>query len=91
MATPVDLAAGCKLPVAVDRSHNHETVHEQKVSRNQHLKVEDAYAVAPYQAMPVAGPVITHNKASALDVLTPNDELSHEVAKLPTERVHRRP
>jgi histidine decarboxylase len=80
MATPIDLAAGCKLPAAVaERCTHTETVGHEKVLRTAHLKTEATFAVAPYQAMPVAGPVITHNRAPALDVLAPSDELPQEV------------
>lgn len=34
--------------------------------------------VAPYQALPVAGPIITHHRASALKVLEPSPDLPEE-------------
>lgn len=83
MSTPVELANSAKLPHAVERSSKHETVAHDKLSRGKHLQGAETYAVAPYQAMPVAGPVITHNRAPALDVLEPSDELSHEVSGRP--------
>ena len=39
----------------------------------------DLTAVAPYQAMPVHGPLITHNKAAGLEVLESDGAISAEV------------
>jgi hypothetical protein len=92
MSSAIEIAAGCKLPAAVaERCTQNETVAPSKVLRTQHMKTEANYAVAPYQAMPVAGPVITHNKAAAQDVLAPGDELPQEVRSAARRRPPSRP
>jgi hypothetical protein len=52
-----------------------------KVLRSQCIKQEQTsqLQLAPYQALPVAGPIITHHRASALDVMEPSPDLSEEV------------
>lgn len=76
MATPVELTAALPLPVAVSRSAAAH-VEGAKVVRAHFLKKEvhndDNVQVAPYQALPVSGPVITHHKSTALPVLEPNE------------------
>ncbi|KXZ55245.1 hypothetical protein GPECTOR_3g385 [Gonium pectorale] len=74
---PVELATSCAMPPVLSKSAVPEN---PKHSRTAHLKTEtySVAAVAPYQAMPVAGPVITHHKSTALPVLEPQAELSDE-------------
>jgi histidine decarboxylase len=81
MATPaVQLASSCALPAAV--SHSHEVHNDAKAGGDvpgRKLKQgNSSVQLAPYQALPVAGPVITHNKATALDVQELSPELSEE-------------
>lgn len=77
MADPVSLAASCAMPPVLSKS----AVAPGEVKRSAHIKM-DSYnvgAVAPYQAMPVAGPVITHHKSTALPVVEPHPEMTAEV------------
>ncbi|KAG2444886.1 hypothetical protein HXX76_001623 [Chlamydomonas incerta] len=76
MADPVSLAASCAMPPVLSKS----AVTGGEVKRSAHMKM-DSYnvgAVAPYQAMPVAGPVITHHKSTALPVVEPHPEMTEE-------------
>ncbi|KAG2448549.1 hypothetical protein HYH02_006440 [Chlamydomonas schloesseri] len=76
MADPVSLAASCAMPPVLSKS----AVAAGEVKRSAHMKM-DSYnvgAVAPYQAMPVAGPVITHHKSTALPVVEPHPEMTEE-------------
>src|SRR5688572_4216429 len=76
----VALASTCPLPhTMADRDHKHETI-SQPIKRTQHLQVDNtAVQVAPYQSLPVAGPVITHHRAAALNVLEPTANMPREV------------
>lgn len=77
----VEIAASCTLPPVLSKSAVHASKDEGKMLRSQYLKTETLghAAVAPYQALPVAGPVITHHKSTALPVLEPHPEMSDEV------------
>ncbi len=48
----------------------------------QFLKQNDNYAIAPYQAMPVTGPVMPgkESKSSGLPILEPDGTLTEEVS-----------
>jgi histidine decarboxylase len=86
MASPaVQLASSCALPAAVSHSHDVHNVQatDDSVGRNQRLKQGNGNVqIAPYQALPVAGPIITHHKATALDVQELSPEMSEEVGRL---------
>ena len=76
-----ELTASLPLPpVLSERATAHRT-EQSNSKRSAHLKTETFHhaAVAPYQALPVAGPVITHNKATALPVIEPDASRSQEV------------
>ncbi|GIL91077.1 hypothetical protein Vretifemale_18759 [Volvox reticuliferus] len=74
---PVELATSCTMPPVLSRS---AVVEQPKTLRSARLKVDtyNVAAVAPYQAMPVAGPVITHHKSTALPVVEPHPEMTEE-------------
>ncbi|GIL65938.1 hypothetical protein Vafri_19565 [Volvox africanus] len=74
---PVELATSCTMPPVLSRS---AVAEQPKTLRSAHLKVDtyNVAAVAPYQAMPVAGPVITHHKSTALPVVEPHPEMTEE-------------
>lgn len=80
----VELISSCTLPAAVAHSHD---VHLSQpggdpVLRNQRLKQGNSNVqIAPYQALPVAGPIITHHKATALEVPEYLPEMTEEVRK----------
>jgi hypothetical protein len=86
MASPaVQLASSCALPAAVSHSHDVHNVQatDDSKGRNQRLKPGNGNVqIAPYQALPVAGPIITHHKATALDVQELSPEMSEEVGRL---------
>ncbi|KAJ9528608.1 hypothetical protein QJQ45_020416 [Haematococcus lacustris] len=74
----VALASSCPLlqPVAAPGRH---AMASSEVKRSQFLKVNDNVAVAPYQALPVTGPVITkESKSSGFPVLEPDASMSAE-------------
>ncbi|GLI60631.1 hypothetical protein VaNZ11_002828 [Volvox africanus] len=74
---PVELATSCTMPPVLSRS---AVAEQPKTLRSAHLKVDtyNVAAVAPYQAMPIAGPVITHHKSTALPVVEPHPEMTDE-------------
>lgn len=78
----VELASSCHLPHPVSESHNlHPMQHHEKVLRSHHLNDPCRKTqVAPYQALPVVGPLITHHKATVLPVNEPHPEKSDEVS-----------
>jgi len=80
MSEAVALASTCPLPAAVAASHDkHLTTNGEKVTRSKMLKPDNSQVqVAPYQALPVAGPIITHHRASALKVLEPSPDMPEE-------------
>jgi hypothetical protein len=57
-----------------------------KVLRSQCIKQEQTsqLQLAPYQALPVAGPIITHHRACALDVMEPSPDMPEEVGSWST-------
>jgi hypothetical protein len=83
MSAIAQLASSCALPAAVSHSSElHHSKSEDAVQRKQHLKGNSNVQIAPYQALPVAGPVagiITHHRATALDVQEPGPDMSEEV------------
>ena len=82
MSDPVTLASTCPLPNLYEGCDYPKTA--PKKSRHipqQELNNVDVTAVAPYQAMPVAGPIITHNKSTALAVFSEEDDLLPEVVE----------
>jgi len=92
MASPaVQLASSCALPAAVAHSgelHNVQSGGEP-VLRNQRLQHGNSNVqIAPYQALPVAGPVITHHKATALDVQEYSPDMSEEVGSVHIQSLH---
>jgi histidine decarboxylase len=84
----VALASACSLPTPVAEQANDNCINscaignKEKVLRAQHLHAMDNsnVQVAPYQALPVSGPVITHNISKALNILEPSGHLSEEVS-----------
>jgi histidine decarboxylase len=59
----------------------HLSSNSEKVLRSKMLKHDNSQVqVAPYQALPVAGPIITHHRASALKVLEPSPDIPEEVS-----------
>ena len=82
---PVELATSCTMPPVLSKS---AVVEQPKNLRSAHLKTEtyDVAAVAPYQALPVAGPVITHHKSTALPVVEPHPEVTEEVGGVRASR-----
>lgn len=85
MASPaVQLASSCALPAAVSHSHDVHSVQAtgDPVLRSERLKQGNSNVqIAPYQALPVAGPIITHIKATALDVQELSPDMSEEVGR----------
>jgi hypothetical protein len=83
MSAIAQLASSCALPAAVAHSHDlHHSKSEDAVQRAQLLKGNSNVQIAPYQALPVAGPVaglITHHKATALNIQEPGTDMSEEV------------
>lgn len=79
---PVMLASTCRLPQAVERNDAHNTASQEKVLRSSHIQQALSHtAVAPYQALPVAGPVLTSSgvgKSPSLPVLD-QAEMTEEV------------
>jgi hypothetical protein len=75
----VALASTCTLPVPVAEQRHIAAGSEMK--RSAHLKTNENYAVAPYQAMPVTGPVVSskETRQTGLPVLEPDHTLSPEV------------
>jgi hypothetical protein len=78
----VALASTCTLPVPVAESGQRHIAHGSELKRSAHLKTNDNYAVAPYQAMPVTGPVVSskETRQTGLPVLEPDHTLSPEVS-----------
>lgn len=74
----VALASSCTLGEPMQKDMRHLTT-SKEVKRNQHMKQNDNYAIAPYQAMPVTGPVVTKEaKTSGLPVVEPDHSVSPE-------------
>lgn len=83
----VALASSCTLGEPMQKDMRHLTT-SKEVKRNQHMKQNDNYAIAPYQAMPVTGPVVTKEaKTSGLPVVEPDHSVSPEVSVLPLRNV----
>lgn len=83
MASPaVQLASSCALPAAVSHSYDVHNYAQSggDVPGRKLQQGNSSVQLAPYQALPVAGPVITHNKATALDVQELSPELNEEVS-----------
>jgi len=83
----IALASSCRLMDAPSRpsAHNFPSTKDGKVLRSQHMiDPLDVTAVAPYQSMPVSGPLITHHcaKSSALPVVEPNPDMTAEVSNI---------
>lgn len=77
----VNLASACHKPEPISASKDrHTAVQSDKVLRSQHLADNTKTQIAPYQALPVAGPVISHHKATALDIKEFAPELSDEAS-----------
>jgi len=73
--SPISLASFEPLKKVSDKPETH-LYQGAKMKRSDHMLTNhsepdplDVTAVAPYQAMPVHGPVITHNKAAGLEIL----------------------
>lgn len=81
MADPVVLASTCKLPQAVVRDDHHSVEQAERVLRSTHIANVSNAQVAPYQALPVAGPVITTHKSPSLPVLDHDTEMTEEVCE----------
>jgi histidine decarboxylase len=82
MSEAVDLASCCPIQqVVATSSERHAIKCTDKELRSQCIKHEQTnqLQLAPYQALPVAGPVITHHRASAVDVMEPSPDLPDEV------------
>lgn len=80
----IALASSCELPEPVtDSCSKHISSHTDAMSRPQHMKVKNTNVqIAPYQALPVAGPVITHHRSTAFKVSEPTAELPEEVGSI---------
>lgn len=81
MTTPVQLVSSIQLPAPVAESATTHAAQmkQDKVLRSQRIKDNsNAVAIAPYQALGVCGPIITHHRAAALDVLEPCPNMSEE-------------
>jgi hypothetical protein len=78
----VALASSCARPAIVATGTDKHTTPTREGSRDlsarQHCPSRDKLAVAPYQATPVM-PLITHNRASAFNVLEPSPDMNEEV------------
>ena len=84
MSEAVALASSCPLPHAVAASHDmHLSSSTDNGMRNKMLKHDNSHVqVAPYQALPVAGPIITHHRASGLKILEPSQDIPEEVSRM---------
>lgn len=72
----------CKMLDPLSRmSLDKHNIPSAKTIRSEHLAVASSSSpVAPYCALPVAGPVlITQNKATALPIIEPSDDMTDEV------------
>jgi hypothetical protein len=80
MSDPVTLASTCPLP-NLYAGCDYQKAAPKKMRHIPQQEIDNVAvtAVAPYQAMPVAGPIITHNKATALAVLGEDDDLLPDV------------
>jgi hypothetical protein len=83
----VALASSCARPAIVATGTEKHTAPTRAGSRDlatdearQHCPSRDKLAVAPYQATPVM-PLITHNRASAFNVLEPTPDMTEEVRR----------
>lgn len=78
----VALASNCPLPALVaEETGQRHMVPGSELKRSAYLKPNDTYAVAPYQALPVTGPVCTskETRQTGLPVLEPDHTLAPEV------------
>ncbi len=85
--SPVELASSFEPLKRVSKREEKNVYTGSNMKRSEFLQSNapnplDVTAVAPYQAMPVHGPLITHNKASGLEVGLDNGHLSPEVDNL---------
>jgi len=80
MSETVELASTCPLPQPVqDVSQRHVSNMSKEVKRSQYLKPNDNVAIAPYQALPVTGPVVAkESKSTGLPVLEPDHTIPLE-------------
>ncbi|GAX82153.1 hypothetical protein CEUSTIGMA_g9581.t1 [Chlamydomonas eustigma] len=78
LQSPVTLASSFEPLRRVSQREEKNAYSGSTMKRTEHMKNPlDVTAVAPYQAMPVHGPLITHNKASGLEVVE-NGAMSSE-------------
>lgn len=77
----VNVASSCHKPEPVSASKDRHTdaCVGQKFLRSSHLADNSKTQIAPYQALPVAGPVISQDKYTALAIKEPAPDMSDEV------------
>ena len=77
----VELASNCELPKPVECCSMRHIKQGQEVKRSQFIKPNDNYAIAPYQALPVTGPVVAEFKGEhgGLPIVEPDHSISPEV------------
>lgn len=77
----VNVASSCHKPEPVSASKDRHTdgCAGQKFLRSAHLADNSKTQIAPYQALPVAGPVISQDKYTALAIKEPAPDMSDEV------------
>jgi hypothetical protein len=82
MASPVALASACPLlPAVADSYDKHTSTAAGSTTPGcGHTRTNAKVQIAPYQALPVAGPVITHHRAAALDVVEPAADMPEEAS-----------
>lgn len=82
MASPVALASACPLlPAVADSYDKHTSTSAGSTTPGcGHTRTNAKVQIAPYQALPVAGPVITHHRAAALDVVEPAADMPEEAS-----------
>ncbi len=80
MSAAVQLASTCSLPEPIERNDSHVSSERVQSPHKAHPgSTNSKVQVAPYQALPVAGPIITHHRSSAFNIMEPSRGLPEEV------------